>query len=273
MPPAGKKFCWSCGAQLQPTARFCPMCGAQQREASAPAPEPAPAPTPDPVPTWEPQPTGQQPLTFVRDDHAARTGAPVSAPGPVPEPDPVVYEPVTVDASLCCPNCRSRDLIPITDNTQNVDVEHQGYSASKGCCGWFLLGPFGLLCGMCGQKDTTTVTNTSRSYWVCRNCGNKFRNLSELEAELATLEANLGKSQAERNIWIAMMVFSFAFSLLCAFLSAATRWDGEGFAWAMLLCFVCSAVGGSTYIRRVRALRDELEKGRAEYEDLCRRAH
>lgn len=80
---------------------------------------------------------------------------------------------------LLCPKCHSSDLVPITET--RTDVSGGGYGVGKGCCGWILLGPFGLLCGLCGTKvksHTRTITS-----WVCKDCGNKFRNPMDVEAE------------------------------------------------------------------------------------------
>ena len=80
---------------------------------------------------------------------------------------------------LLCPNCHSTDLIPITET--RTDISGGGYGVGKGCCGWVLLGPFGLLCGLCGtgvKSHSKTVTS-----WVCKNCGNKFRSPSDIKAE------------------------------------------------------------------------------------------
>lgn len=55
-----------------------------------------------------------------------------------------------------CPRCGGDDLTVISD------VQGKGASFWKLClCG---------LPGLCGTGKTTTV-----HYWVCQNCGNKFR--------------------------------------------------------------------------------------------------
>lgn len=82
---------------------------------------------------------------------------------------------------LECPNCHSTDLIPITET--KTDVSGGGYGVGKGCCGWILLGPLGLLCGLCGtgvKSQSTTITS-----WVCRSCGHKFRTAEDIEREKA----------------------------------------------------------------------------------------
>ena len=63
-----------------------------------------------------------------------------------------------------CPKCSS-------ENVQiHYEVEKQGFSGGKGCCGWILLGPIGLLCGLCGKNKI----KSEEKYWTCNNCGSKF---------------------------------------------------------------------------------------------------
>lgn len=61
-----------------------------------------------------------------------------------------------------CPKCGSEHVqFYSTTNTQ-------GPSVSSSCCGYILLGPLGLLCGLCGMGSET------KEYWLCQDCGNKF---------------------------------------------------------------------------------------------------
>lgn len=66
-----------------------------------------------------------------------------------------------------CPKCNE-------NNSQIINEVHstgKDFSAAKGCCGWFFFGPLGILCGSCGKGKTTYNTQ----YWVCNNCGNKWK--------------------------------------------------------------------------------------------------
>lgn len=66
-----------------------------------------------------------------------------------------------------CSRCGSENCQVINETTsKGKDV-----SASKGCCGYMLLGPIGLLCGVCGKGKQLKNNN----YWVCNNCGNKWK--------------------------------------------------------------------------------------------------
>lgn len=68
---------------------------------------------------------------------------------------------------LRCPKCQNENLQVITETA----TKGSDFSLWKGCCGRILLGPFGLLCGMCGKgKQMKTTT-----YWICPMCGNKFK--------------------------------------------------------------------------------------------------
>ena len=69
---------------------------------------------------------------------------------------------------MTCPRCGSTHLHPITESESDV----KGYGAGKGCLGYLIFGPIGLLCGLCGMGEGRT---RSRSYWACSQCGNKFR--------------------------------------------------------------------------------------------------
>ena len=66
-----------------------------------------------------------------------------------------------------CPKCGENNSQIINEITSTG----KDFSASKGCCGAILLGPIGILCGACGKGKQTHNTQ----YWVCNNCGNKWR--------------------------------------------------------------------------------------------------
>ena len=61
-----------------------------------------------------------------------------------------------------CPHCGS-EHIQFATNTYGG-----GGSISKSCCGYILLGPLGILCGMCNSGTKT------EEFWICHNCGNRF---------------------------------------------------------------------------------------------------
>lgn len=68
---------------------------------------------------------------------------------------------------MTCPKCGSGDCRIINE----VRTTGKDFSASKGCCGAFLLGPIGVLCGACGKGRQVHNNN----FWVCGNCGRKWK--------------------------------------------------------------------------------------------------
>ncbi len=69
--------------------------------------------------------------------------------------------------NMICPNCGKDNCELITETyTKGKDV-----SAGKACCGNVLFGPAGLICGLCGKGKQTK----SDTFFVCKECGNKFK--------------------------------------------------------------------------------------------------
>lgn len=66
-----------------------------------------------------------------------------------------------------CPKCGCQNCQVVSETT----TTGKDFSAGKGCCGALLLGPIGVLCGACGKGKQVNSTN----YWVCPDCGNKFK--------------------------------------------------------------------------------------------------
>ena len=83
-----------------------------------------------------------------------------------------------------CPRCGCNDLQATVETSTSVRTTGSSYSGTKGCLGWLLFGPIGLLCGSIGQKQRTYVDTKNTNYWVCSECGNKFRNLDDWKKEI-----------------------------------------------------------------------------------------
>lgn len=111
---------------------------------------------------------------------------------------PVASLPVTPTPlqKLHCPHCNSEELYPITSTDTTISTSGGGFSAGKGCLGYFLLGPLGLLCGACGSKVKTDVSNSTKTYWACRTCGKKFLDIDNLNALIESEKASLGGLRA-----------------------------------------------------------------------------
>ncbi len=75
-----------------------------------------------------------------------------------------------------CPRCGSTGLHPIVESNYETTGKTKGFGLGKGCLGFVLFGWVGWLCGLCGMgKGKTTTTTTSTTYWMCNQCGNKFK--------------------------------------------------------------------------------------------------
>lgn len=81
--------------------------------------------------------------------------------------------------SLYCPKCMSQKLQTVVES--HTKSTGGGYGMFKGCLGWLLLGPFGVLCGLCGSE--VNVDTTNKTFFLCMNCSNKFREATELIKE------------------------------------------------------------------------------------------
>ena len=95
-----------------------------------------------------------------------------------PKTSSVISTPIN-SASVYCPKCKSQKLQTVVES--NTEGKGGGYGAGKGCLGWLLLGPLGLLCGICGSE--TKITTTNKTFFMCIGCGNKFREAKELMEE------------------------------------------------------------------------------------------
>ncbi|MBQ7876052.1 MAG: hypothetical protein IJ316_02065 [Clostridia bacterium] len=73
----------------------------------------------------------------------------------------------TMMGHLHCPQCKATTISPVTESSVN---------------GAFTTGR--------GHMAATTVSNTHRNYWMCSTCGTKFRNIQNLEEEIAKTKKN-----------------------------------------------------------------------------------
>lgn len=99
----------------------------------------------------------------------------------------------TVRNRLHCPHCRSEHLIAVNEATQTGGVA----STSR------ITRNTGL---------TTYSANTiTRYYWMCRDCGHKFRNLEDLDKELVKETKNI---KAYKILAIALGVIALLLTLV-----------------------------------------------------------
>ena len=111
----------------------------------------------------------------------------------IPE-KPVKMNAPTVDwkkGKIHCPNCFCTDFTVVSETITYNTTTGGGYSGGKGCVGYLLFGPLGLLCGNCGNKQKITSTNVTKNFFLCSNCGNKFRVPDELKTEIEQIDKSL----------------------------------------------------------------------------------
>ena len=72
-----------------------------------------------------------------------------------------------------------------------------------------MFGPLGLLCGSCGQGQKTTTTNTT--YWLCPDCGHKFRRPEDIRKQLDDFKKR----------FVAISIMGVLLVIMCIFLIAA----------------------------------------------------
>ena len=121
------KICPHCGYQNADDNDYCASCGTQ----------------------FKPGPQTQ--------DQSVVDAVPVSQ---VP-PHDTSSAPKEDDDVIRCPNCGSKNINFVTSETGT------GFDKSNACCGYILLGPLGLLCGINEKKTTKTVRK-------CMKCGHEF---------------------------------------------------------------------------------------------------
>jgi len=113
-------------------------------------------------------------------------------------------------SNVRCPKCGSHDAQYCIE--QDTHTEGKNFSAGKGCLGYIIFGPLGLLCGMCGKGKKTVTVN--KGYWICKQCGNKFKDRAQLQSELKLCRNNLIR------FTVAGVIFVVALLILSAILSA-----------------------------------------------------
>ena len=79
----------------------------------------------------------------------------------------------SADSKIHCPKCKSEKIQALTET--NVQG---GYRVGRGCLGWLLFGPLGLLCGALGKK--ARVSSENNTIFICMECGFKFPDIDNL---------------------------------------------------------------------------------------------
>ena len=162
---------------------------------------------------------------------------------------------ISGDKKVHCPNCGCNELSIISETITSNVTTGGGYSGGKGCIGFLLFGPLGLLCGSCGNKSKITTTNTSKNYFVYKGCGKKFRIPEELRLEAEQSEKSINTSKIVAIFCVAAALFLTIVDM------SVTR--GE-LSWAVVLAWIDAAVFGILTI----SARNKADQLKREYLDL-----
>lgn len=124
-----------------------------------------------------------------------------------------------------CPFCQAPNCQPMQKNS--TEIEHKSYRWGQGCCGMFLLGPFGLLCGLCGTGSK--MKSESALWWTCLTCGKQHIALADAKKKWEILMSGLP-------------VTGFSTGIAALIMKAILRWFfGYGFL-ASAVVFVAPIV-------------------------------
>lgn len=93
---------------------------------------------------------------------------------------------------LHCPQCRSTAITPV------VETEISGGTS------------FNHSLSRRNSISSMKFNNIHRNYWMCSNCGHKFRNLQNLEEELAYMEKGVKTMAISAIIFAVVSIFFWA---------------------------------------------------------------
>ena len=142
--------------------------------------------------------------------------------------------PAPVNNKPRCPRCGSSNLQVVM--SQDTSATGGGYSGGKGCLGFLLFGPLGLLCGSCGSK--TKIESSNRTGLVCIDCG------SEVQRANASADLSIGSSSSNHEANI------FTILLAIAIISGLAGWGclfAPSYMGALLAFMVCGVFSYASF--------------------------
>lgn len=114
-----------------------------------------------------------------------------------------------------CPYCHSTGCQPMQKSSTNV--KSSGYSISNGCCGMCLLGPFGLLCGLCGTGSKVDIKN--ETWWTCLECGKEHISQRSAIEKADAISTSSFTNAFIGGILLALSIYRFGFSFISLILT------------------------------------------------------
>ena len=182
-------YCIHCGKEIPDGASFCIHCGKKQIVEVQPSAETYNQQEEDQTIQSEVQ-SDQQNVPPPEQDSDTNTNSATSAEPSNQQESPsfkeLAKELKDVGSSVLncegetrndtiCPFCGADNCQPMQKTTTETNIK--GYGWGSGCCGMLLLGPFGLLCGLCGAGSKS---KTSSELWLtCMKCGKQHLALAD----------------------------------------------------------------------------------------------
>lgn len=120
-----------------------------------------------------------------------------------------------------------------------------GYSPAKGCLGSLLFGSGGWLLMALGQRQRTIIETQNRNYWICNDCGYKFRNTEDWHEEIKK------KEQAVKVNLVLTIFFIIVAMLLFT--------GGEVSSVVGIVFLIIGAVNAITFFLGKTRIRNELQ--------------
>lgn len=183
--------CKICGAENSPDAKFCRECGQKLDTAEITAAPKAEAAicqncgTQNPINAQYCRQCGQSLGELEDSDSIMKDVASIASEAAslgalfVKEAGKAFSEGIEAQAEsrndTICPFCGGENCQPMLKST--MDTTYKNYKWGSGCCGMLLLGPFGLLCGLCGTGAKIKTTN--ELWWTCLKCGRQHLSLAD----------------------------------------------------------------------------------------------
>lgn len=133
-------------------------------------------------------------------------------------------EEVSAYKKLACPRCASTKCQPTVHTTTHT--QSGGYSCCAGGCGGLLLGPLGLLLGLCGSGSSASTTTQTK--WHCMNCGKEFMSLDDARK---AINSQMAASITLTLLGAIFFVFIGIFSLSAATIFGAIMVIGAFVCW------------------------------------------
>lgn len=163
------------------------------------------------------------------------------------------FQHLAEDLQMVCYSCGSRNFQLTTEI--KTTTTGKNYSGTKGCLGYLLLGPLGLLCGSCGQGQQTN--STTSTHWICSNCGKKHINPDKLKQEIKQGKVGMG-----------IAVFSIILLLILIMMGINSDYIESYIVVFLVIYLIFMLLVGaavSSVIKSKEALLNEVEEGMQKY--------